>query len=68
MLDFANNAEDIVEAFEPYFEATTLADVTDPNIVHETMNKLVAHPTGRWRARLGRVPAEPEHWSARSIG
>ena len=42
VLDFANNAEDIVEAFEPYFEATTLADVTDPNIVHETMNKLDA--------------------------
>lgn len=33
VLDFANSAEDIVEAFEPYYEATTLADVTDPNIV-----------------------------------
>jgi type I restriction enzyme, R subunit len=42
VLDFANNAEDIVEAFEPYYETTTLADVTDPNIVHETMNKLDA--------------------------
>ena len=42
VLDFANAAEDIVEAFEPYYEATTLADVTDPNIVHETMNKLDA--------------------------
>jgi type I restriction enzyme, R subunit len=42
VLDFANIAEDIVEAFEPYYEATTLADVTDPNIVHETMNKLDA--------------------------
>ena len=42
MLDFANAAEDIVEAFEPYYEATTLADVTDPNIVHETMAKLDA--------------------------
>ncbi|MFH5246070.1 type I restriction enzyme subunit R domain-containing protein [Antrihabitans spumae] len=40
VLDFANAAEDIVEAFEPYYEATTLADVTDPNIVHETMAKL----------------------------
>lgn len=40
VLDFANTAEDIVEAFEPYYEATTLADVTDPNIVHQTMNKL----------------------------
>ena len=42
VLDFANTAEDIVDAFEPYYEATTLADVTDPNIVHETMNKLDA--------------------------
>jgi type I restriction enzyme R subunit len=42
VLDFANSAEDIVEAFEPYYEATTLADVTDPNIVHQTMNKLDA--------------------------
>lgn len=42
VLDFANSAEDIVEAFEPYYDATTLADVTDPNIVHETMNKLDA--------------------------
>ena len=42
VLDFANSAEDIVEAFEPYYEATTLADVTDPNIVHQTMAKLDA--------------------------
>jgi type I restriction enzyme R subunit len=42
VLDFANGAEEIVEAFEPYYEATTLADVTDPNIVHVTMAKLDA--------------------------
>lgn len=42
VLDFANTAEDVVEAFEPYYEATTLAHVTDPNIVHDTMNKLDA--------------------------
>ncbi|WP_445169893.1 type I restriction endonuclease subunit R [Mycolicibacterium sp. Dal123E01] len=42
VLDFTNTAEEIVEAFEPYYEATTLADVTDPNIVHETMAKLDA--------------------------
>jgi type I restriction enzyme R subunit len=42
VLDFANAAQDIVEAFEPYYEATTLADVTDPNIVHVTMAKLDA--------------------------
>ncbi|MGQ9350702.1 type I restriction endonuclease subunit R [Mycolicibacterium gilvum] len=42
VLDFANAAEDIVESFEPYYDATTLADVTDRNIVHQTMNKLDA--------------------------
>ena len=42
VLDFANAAEDIIEAFEPYYEATTLADVTDPNIVHVTMAKIDA--------------------------
>ncbi|MCX5042470.1 DEAD/DEAH box helicase family protein [Aldersonia sp. NBC_00410] len=42
VLDFTNTAEEIVEAFEPYYEATTLADVTDPNIVHQSMNKLDA--------------------------
>ncbi|MGW5339182.1 type I restriction endonuclease subunit R [Rhodococcus pyridinivorans] len=42
VLDFANTAEEIVEAFEPYYQATTLADVTDPNIVHTTMVKLDA--------------------------
>nr|WP_090281496.1 type I restriction endonuclease [Mycolicibacterium komanii]CRL77967.1 type III restriction enzyme res subunit [Mycolicibacterium komanii] len=42
VLDFANTAVEIVEAFEPYYQATTLADVTDPNIVHETMAKLDA--------------------------
>jgi len=42
VIDFANSADEIVEAFEPYYQATTLGDVTDPNIVHETMNKLDA--------------------------
>jgi type I restriction enzyme R subunit len=42
VIDFANGAEEIVEAFAPYYTATTLADVTDPNIVHEVMNKLDA--------------------------
>ncbi|MEC4841099.1 DEAD/DEAH box helicase family protein [Mycobacteroides chelonae] len=42
VLDFANDADEIVEAFEPYYDTTTLADVTDPNIVHQTVNKLDA--------------------------
>lgn len=40
VLDFANEVDDIVDAFTPYYQATTLADVTDPNIVHDTERKL----------------------------
>lgn len=48
VIDFANSAEDVVDAFEPYFEATTLANVTDPNIVHATMAKLDAAGIYQW--------------------
>ena len=40
VLDFANEATDIVDAFSPYYEATTLSDISDPNIVHDTERKL----------------------------
>lgn len=48
VIDFTNTAVDVVEAFEPYFQATTLADETDPNIVHATMAKLDAATIYRW--------------------
>jgi type I restriction enzyme R subunit len=35
ILDFYNDAEEIQEAFEPYFKTTEIEDVTDPNIVYE---------------------------------
>lgn len=40
VLDFTNAVADIVDAFSPYYEVTTLADVTDPNIVHNTERKI----------------------------
>ena len=40
VLDFANEVSDVVESFSPYYEVTTLADLTDPNIVHDTERKL----------------------------
>ena len=40
ILDFTNDVADIVDAFSPYYEVTTLADVTDPNIVHDTERKI----------------------------
>ncbi|NIL87496.1 hypothetical protein RhoFasGS6_04923 [Rhodococcus fascians] len=40
VLDFANEVSDVVDSFAPYYEVTTLAGLTDPNIVHDTERKL----------------------------
>lgn len=40
VLDFVNEPNDILEAFEPYFRDARLADITDSNLVHDIANKL----------------------------
>jgi len=40
ILDFVNEPSDILEAFEPYFKDAKLANVTDPNLVHDIATKL----------------------------
>lgn len=40
VLDFVNRPEEILESFKPYYRAAQLAEVTDPNIVHELQIKL----------------------------
>ncbi|MCC5894066.1 MAG: type I restriction endonuclease subunit R [Alkalibacterium sp.] len=40
VLDFVNEAEEIQEAFEPYYEETTLNEAIDVNLVYDTKNKL----------------------------
>ena len=40
VLDFVNEPEEILESFQPYYRAARLAEVTDPNIVHELQIKL----------------------------
>ncbi|MBQ7804727.1 DEAD/DEAH box helicase family protein [Rhodococcus sp. (in: high G+C Gram-positive bacteria)] len=40
VLDFTNEPADVVDAFSPYYEVTTLAGITDPNIVHDTERKI----------------------------
>ncbi len=40
VLDFVNKPEEILESFQPYYRAAALAEVTDPNIVHELQIKL----------------------------
>jgi len=42
VLDFANEADEIKAAFEPYYETTLLSEATDPNLLYEMENRLAA--------------------------
>ena len=42
VLDFVNEAEEVLEAFRTYYETATLEDVTDPNLVYNLRAKLDA--------------------------
>jgi len=42
VLDFANEAEDILEAFKPYYEKTLLSEGTDPNLLYNLQQELLA--------------------------
>ena len=44
VLDFANEADDIKAAFEPYYETTLLSEATDPNLLYEVQSRLEAFP------------------------
>ncbi len=41
VLDFANEAEEIKKAFEPYYETTLLSEETDPNLLYEVQGGLL---------------------------
>ena len=41
VLDFANEAEEIRKAFEPYYETTLLSEATDPNLLYEVQGRLL---------------------------
>jgi type I restriction enzyme, R subunit len=43
VLDFANEAEAIRQAFEPYYEHTILSEGTDPNLLHDLENRIQEH-------------------------
>lgn len=47
VLDFENTVEDIVEAFQPYYEVTAVDEPTDPNILYNFDSKLRATPVLR---------------------
>jgi type I restriction enzyme R subunit len=40
VLDFANEADDIQKAFEPYYEKTLLKEGTDPNLLYDLQGQL----------------------------
>lgn len=42
VLDFVNDPEEILTAFQPYFRDATLESVSDPNVVHDLQAKLDA--------------------------
>ncbi|QKZ12715.1 type I restriction endonuclease subunit R [Spirosoma sp. KUDC1026] len=42
VLDFANDRETILASFQPYYELTTVAESTDPNLLYDLKNKLDA--------------------------
>ncbi len=44
VLDFANEADDIRTAFEPYYERTLLSEATDPNLLYDIQTRLGAFP------------------------
>ena len=44
VLDFANEADEIKVAFEPYYETTLLSEATDPNLLYEIQTRLAAFP------------------------
>ena len=41
VLDFANEAEEIRKAFEPYYETTLLSEATDPNLLYRIQGRLL---------------------------
>lgn len=40
VLDFENTSEEILKAFQPYYEATILTEDTNPNVVYDLKNDL----------------------------
>ena len=48
VLDFFNDPQDILEAFQPYYETATLMDVSDPDQVHDLFDKLCAPKIFLW--------------------
>ena len=49
VLDFADNAEAVKEAFQEYYRATVQVGETDPNKLHDLKNDLDGHQVYAWQ-------------------
>lgn len=48
VLDFFNDPQDILDAFQPYYQTAELADVSDPDLVFDLFDKLRAAGIFTW--------------------
>ena len=49
ILDFFNHPDDILEAFQPYYETATLESVSDPDAIFDLFNKLKSNSIFTWQ-------------------
>lgn len=49
VLDFFNEPDDILTAFQPYFQTAELADVSDPDLIFDLQDKLRASGIFQWQ-------------------
>ncbi len=49
VLDFFNDPDDILAAFQPYYQTAELEDVSDPNLIFELFDKLRAEGIFLWQ-------------------
>ncbi len=49
VLDFFNEPEDILSAFQPYYQTAELADVSDPDLIFDLFEKLRAAGIFTWQ-------------------
>ena len=49
ILDFFNDPQDILDAFQPYYQTAELADVSDPNLIFDLFDKLRAEGIFLWQ-------------------
>ncbi|MCK4508166.1 MAG: type I restriction endonuclease subunit R, partial [Desulfuromonadales bacterium] len=49
VLDFFNDPQEILDAFQPYYQTAELADVSDPDLVFDLFDKLRAEGIFTWQ-------------------